>query len=517
MRLPRHIASGGVRETGLVRATDIGALTNVGDAEFRAIEQVGRAVGKASGLAHRALMSRQAIDDTIESGKATQRVQESWNKVDSTVTNLVPDLDMPLPDDPNYNKTLTTLSKAKIDKMLPDLLGDVEKDAKKVFGSITNPRVKAALINQYNDQYADNVKRIKGSLNAKLNDYQLAEINKLSSAAAQTGNMDVANHYVDVAVKHGLITNVRAVSLKAAYEKVAKKSLIDSTKPIIEQVLIASGFAMDPANEAIDAVVGEMQDNGTLNDVEAAEARQDLSNWAADVAAQRRKSASDAVKKTTHETYTDFSGPITTGNLTYDDIDNSRLLKDDKEKWHTYIKGSYQDPPTENSPDGHFDSLAAVIDAATLQASPTEAMDSLLNARFVDQSITNEQYEWGMDKIANPYPKTVMEDIRSTANDNTENYNDSFSFSAGPINFSRATKAEANRNRMVNELLISWVDMQIADGNTPTSKEMYAQSKKYRWGMSSDLGIGQVIEVGGRSWEVVGFDPSGEPEMETVD
>jgi len=244
MKLPRFIASGGVRETGLVRAQDIGALTNVGDAEFRAIAQAGAAIGAVSDLGFRAFMSRQAIDDEIESGKATQRVQESWNNVDNTITNLVPDIDMPLPGDPDYNKTLVTLSKAKIDKMLPELLGDVEKDAKEIFGSVVNPKLKAQLIAQYNDQYADNVKRVKGALNAKLNDYQLGEINKLATAAARNGNADIANHYIDIADKHGLITHTKAVALKDDFTKLAKKSITDSLTDAVYAAINTEDFGL---------------------------------------------------------------------------------------------------------------------------------------------------------------------------------------------------------------------------------------------------------------------------------
>ena len=219
MKLPRFTASTPAQGTGLVRANDIGALTNTGGAQYKAMAEAGKVIGDVVDIGFKAYMHRQELDDIIESGVATQRVEDSWSKVNDTVNVLNPMADMPLPDDPNYNKTLTALSKSKIDKMLPDLLKGVEKDASKVFANIHNKKTRAKLINQYNQNYTNKVKTVKSNLNTKLNDYQLSEMNKLAESSALNGDLDISDYYVDRMAEHGLISYTKASSLKKDYNK----------------------------------------------------------------------------------------------------------------------------------------------------------------------------------------------------------------------------------------------------------------------------------------------------------
>lgn len=223
--------------------------------------------------------------------------------------------------------------------------------------------------------------------------------------------------------------------------------------------------------------------------------------------AHKEKQGKDAVKLTTIETYTELSKPILTGDLKYEDVENSKLLKDDKARWlgddthKGYIKGSYEDAPTENTPEGHTVSFNATFDVATLAISPKDGYDILLEARFNDRSITDEQFKWAVNKLENPYPQPLLNDVQTTFVSNLEDFNRLFSF-------------DNERNEQVNEQLIAWVDEQVAQGKTPTKKEMYAQSSQFRVGNDRWYDVGQIIERGGVTWEVVGFDENGEPLVE---
>ena len=228
MKLPRYIAkTPPPRSSGIARAQDIGALTRTGEAAaWKGISQVGGALQQSAGIGYQAYMHRQEIDDIIESGIATQRTQDSWNKANKTVSILKPIQDMPDPDDSDYLKTLRTFGKDKSDALLQDLLKDVEQDATKVFSGIRNPKTKAKLVNQYNDNYTNQVEVLKHNVNAKLNDYQLSEMNKLATAAAQNGNVDTANYYVDKMAEHGLITYVKATKLKGDNYKISVEETV---------------------------------------------------------------------------------------------------------------------------------------------------------------------------------------------------------------------------------------------------------------------------------------------------
>ncbi len=222
MKLPRFIATTPPpRETGLMRAQDIGALTDVGGAEFRAIEQAGGALKGAANLGFQAFMHRQSIDDIAEAGKATQREQELWNKAETEVELYQPQGDIPLPNDPEYNKKMLAFDTDGREKYLNKLLKDIEKDSTKIYSGIRSPKTRAMLINQRNENYAEKVKSLRAKLNEKLHNYQLGEMGKLAADAARSGNMEASDFYVNKMEEHGLITHTKAIALKKEYKELA--------------------------------------------------------------------------------------------------------------------------------------------------------------------------------------------------------------------------------------------------------------------------------------------------------
>ncbi len=283
------------------------------------------------------------------------------------------------------------------------------------------------------------------------------------------------------------------------------ENAIEGIKPLLIDAIGVSNKPED-GYRTLEAVIPQLVEAGILTKPEAAEADKKLGDWIDNYVSGRIKAAKNKDALDTIESYREFSKPILNGEMTYDDTGNFRETRrtgestSDAEKWRKYIKGSHKDAPTKNTPEGHTVSFAAVFDVATLQLSPKEGYDVLLEARFVEQSITNEQFEWGVGKIENPYPKHVFEDLNATLKSNLEDFNRLFS-------------ADKDRNQRVNEALISWVD---AQEKVPSKKEMFAMSSAFRAGGGQPFDIGAVIERGGRQWEIVGFDNDGEPLVEEI-
>ena len=76
MKLPRVTATTPPpRETGLVRAQDIGALTNIGDAEFRAIQQLGGALKGTAGMMFKIQQQKQKISDDTQTDRISQNMK----------------------------------------------------------------------------------------------------------------------------------------------------------------------------------------------------------------------------------------------------------------------------------------------------------------------------------------------------------------------------------------------------------------------------------------------------------
>jgi ribulose bisphosphate carboxylase small subunit len=294
------------------------------------------------------------------------------------------------------------------------------------------------------------------------------------------------------------VTRGQAAGASAAIENI-KPFLIDA---------IGVNNKPEDGYRVLNAATEQLVENGILTKPEAAEANKKLGDWIDNYVSGRIKAAKEADKLTTIQTYQELSKPILDGKLTYEDIDNSNLREtrrsgeqtSDADKWRKYIKGSYKDAPTKNTPVGHENSFAAVYDVATLQLSPKEGYDVLLEARFIDKSITNDQFEWAIDKIENPYSRHVLEDLNATMKSNLEDYN-------------RLFASDDERNKKVNEALISWVDEQETP---PSKKEMFAMSSAFRAGGGQPYDIGAIIERGGVEWEIVGFDNDGEPLVEEI-
>jgi hypothetical protein len=294
----------------------------------------------------------------------------------------------------------------------------------------------------------------------------------------------------------------------AAGQKAAAENTIENIKPL----LISAIEAGDKADgyEALNKILPKLVKSGVLTEAESAEANKKLGDWMDNYVAGRFEQAKEAAKLTTHQSYIDLIPKLLNDALApqrYDLVDQSKLLKADKELWYKYIKGSYKDSPIESTPTGHTASVGAVFAAAILEVSPKEAYDELLQARFVDRSITDEQFKWAVDKIEKPYPKHLIEDIRATFNSNLEDYNRWFSFN------------DKKRNQKVNEQLLAWVDKLIEQDKVPIfdfKKKMYAMSSQFRVGDDRWYDIGQIIRRGGIDWEVVGFDEDGEPVVEEV-
>jgi hypothetical protein len=479
MKLPRALATTAARGSGLVRA-DVGAVTATGDAGFGAIAKLGGDIRSVGGDIAAIQRHKQKISDDTQTDRIGQNIR-LWAGAQEEALKTTR---IETPQD--QEKYLAGLTKGYNEMVGLELKG---------MSSGVQRNVKSASSRHFPAVH-DQARRTSS---AKFMEYTTTTELGIANAEAAAGDVVAADKRVDDLEAKGIIGPKRAAAAKADNVEVLKESAIENIKPLL--INTSRNLGKEKALDLLRANVNDLIKQGVLTSAEGAEADKILGDWLDNFVAGRDKKAKDAIKLTTIESYKDLSEPIVKGQLTFQDIDDSSMLKADKELWREYIKGSYKDPPKNNTPVGFNVAFNAVYDAATLQLSPKEAYDVLLEARFNKQSITNEQYEWGVDKINNPYPKDTMEDINLTVKSNLEDFN-------------RATKFDNDRNKKVNESLIAWVDSQTAKGKTPTKKEMYAMSSQFRVGDDRWYDIGQVIERGGRKWEVIGFDEDGEPLVE---
>jgi len=203
------------RSSGLARAQNIGALTQSSEqAKWSGVGAFGRGMSYASQLSFQASQHRQALDDDIEWGTATTRVKDKFRLAGEAAERLDVSMDMPLPDDPDYLKTLSSFSTTKRDQFLTESLKDIEKDVGKLSRGFSNPKNRVQFENWYNDNYRKLASGVQLMFNKKLDSYQRSEISRLSETAAENGDLATADHYVELMDKRELITPERAEVLK---------------------------------------------------------------------------------------------------------------------------------------------------------------------------------------------------------------------------------------------------------------------------------------------------------------
>jgi hypothetical protein len=196
-----------------------------------------------------------------------------------------------------------------------------------------------------------------------------------------------------------------------------------------------------------------------------------------------RKKTEDLGYSRQMEVNTSFTDLIADDNLTPDMVQSSNLDdksktglrgKLSKEKWQQYVAGSTDKPPTQTTADGFNFVTQSVFDFTNLKLNTEGAYKNILDARYLDKSITDTDYDWAMNRIKNPYKQPVAFDIQTIIKGNNQSIKGEGFLPALDRQF--FSEKEQQRAANINTQLIRWVDEQIALEKTPTRKQMYDKS-----------------------------------------
>ncbi len=181
----------------------------------------------------------------------------------------------------------------------------------------------------------------------------------------------------------------------------------------------------------------------------------------------------------------DFVQKIMTKNLDPDEIQSSRLDEGDKfggigefgeitkNRWHQYNAASVDGLPLNPTPEGASKALETVIKHGKNRLNKENAYRELLDNRYIDKSITDEDFQRALNRIDNPYPRQTINDI--------EIVTDSVDISvAGSGFFDRLRFSDAERKQAaeVNSELLYWIDSEFKENRVPTQKEIFTKSKE---------------------------------------
>lgn len=359
MKLPRLTAeTPPPREPGIVRARDIGALTRTGDvAVWRGVSQMGEAMQKVAGLGFDAYQRRRSLDDIIQWGRATQKTQEIIDEKKYEVERTDFKMDMPLPSDLDYEKTLVELTTEKRDELIKTTMKDIDERVAKIPLGFSSREAAEKYKIHWAKTRASAERRIIATYDKKFDSFQRAAMTKLLEDAARNGDIETANYYIDVMDKHELITPELAAIKKAQVGKLTAEALLDVAKGQIEtevrQLAVAEGWEssyrhiLDPKNqqewakiyglplEEITKMAGDIKT--MLNGEETL----------AKIEAKRRD---DEISGTFMKLLMNKLDPAQE-QLTFDEINNSDLSQSAKEEWFTKLRvfDSYSEQELEDA------------------------------------------------------------------------------------------------------------------------------------------------------------------------
>jgi len=300
-------------------------------------------------------------------------------------------------------------------------------------------------------------------------------ITNLSMAVAGK-DIELAGGLIDSAERTGVITPQEAANQRIRSQdtiaKSIKKDSVENIKPLMVEA-VTVGDKQDGLN-ALNTSIDTLVDSGVLTKAEAAEADKVLGDWLDNYTSGRNQRAKAAIKQTTTGTYEEMMPLMIDPSVAqdrYQMVESSKMPNAVKEKWNAYIKGSYKEAPEATTRDGKQIADNAVYEANTLAITPTEAYDILMEARFVEGSITNDQYERSINRIQNPYPQDTTEAIRSAK----ERINNTIQ-NKGPNFFTSA--ADKERIVKISDSLDAWIERKSESGQYPTAEEVYMEGRR---------------------------------------
>jgi hypothetical protein len=249
-----------------------------------------------------------------------------------------------------------------------------------------------------------------------------------------------------------------------------KKAKVNSLKPTIEASL-ANG--MDSAIETIDLQINALEKGGVLSPVEAADARQDLTNWANDTANERiKQQESNELKE-----YEKFATDAVNGTLTADDLVLSKIpQKELEEIWKPIVKGFHEPVMPKATFDGVNNTMNNVVSYSTGEISKKAALINLMNDRYVNKTIDDETFKFAVGRIKEKYPlefANTLKDAQLRVNKNLEQEG------VGFFGYDWIDKEEKEKSKRTTMSLVSWAeDIKKETGKFPDAKSVYVKTRE---------------------------------------
>lgn len=262
-----------------------------------------------------------------------------------------------------------------------------------------------------------------------------------------------------------------AVKAQEEAQKAQVETAIEGIKPAIVESLGEDMSNKKAAIDTIEKALNDLKQKGIIDNVQAAEGLRKLNNYMKDVAQEYQT----AQKQNIVQTYEQFADKLAAGKFTGDDIALSNLNETQKKEWEPVLEGKRQPPPVKSSYDGVNLVTNVMIDYAKGEIGKGETIGKLVNERYVNKSLTDDDFRFVLEKIKNPYPKHIAETVKGIL-ESSENfyYHEGIGF-LGKDWISRSEKDTLVRKTAA---FLGWLESEAKDGKYPDGKIMYEKMRE---------------------------------------
>lgn len=469
MKLPRYTATQPAQGSGAVRAGNISALTKNSDqALYSGLGAFGRGLAAAGELAFKATMKRQSLDDKIESGRATQMIKELHRtKVDEAAL-YDASSDMPMPDDPDYLKTVTTFNVNKRDELTVAAQKEFLEKTNTIYGSIKSPRVKAEIGEWIQNNVSNFGEVIRKKYGEKLNDYQYAELEKLAFDSAKNGDLDTANQYVDLMDEYELVTREKANDLKQAVLLQMAES--DARNAIQLARLEGKGIseALSEGYQTIETYRDKVTKTSDIHSLTNKIERDFTIMLTGEFLRNEENKAN-----TKDEAIKLIRDPNATASAMDNLLDNSSV-EDDKaaEIKEAQMVRARKGPPTTDAT--AFNNI--IDDFVDSLEDPDIDITNVLNEKYIDRKLSDNDYDALTQWMGREYPVSIVPSIKDAIEHGKNTIPVKFkavSTFPSPMVFQKPRPTDNDRVALYNKAIMDF----LSKSEKPTTKEIIQESR----------------------------------------
>jgi len=396
-------------------------------------DMIGKAVSNIGALAGNIYTDIRAKEDASELSTLDRKIQENWNAEYKSL-----------------QETQDAEARAQIHQK-------AAQDRIAIANSSKRANVNASLnknINNYEPQFDSHFNNLDKNMRlGKAKD----DLDLNIASAINRGDYKAAEKAVGLAIGTGLINDSEG-ELKLLNAKTTIG--INNVQNEVAKLKGEGKF-----DEAVQLVQSQPE---TIIDAEKAQAmianiesyREYTKRRTVDMANEREVSA-----------YDNLTDAFISGEIKPDDIESSLLPDTEnnnkKNIFRAYINGKNSGTVPESTYKGNSNISDAVLDYSLNKSNKQQAYDTIMTERYINNSITDAEFNDAMKRIKKTYPATVIHNLDAVYTNNKNNFNRWFSF-------------DNDINKEVNNNLFTWVDAKLEKGEVPTRKEMDDVSADFR-------------------------------------